>query len=166
MPPVQEWLKKLGLAHELSVTRQGSSDSFRVEVRSHQAADKATPADIGYGFSQVVPVVVQCAYAEQDSTLLFEQPEIHLHPTAQSRLGGFFADAVRRVPSTYVIETHSRFLLSGLQEAVRLRKLRSRDVIVYAVRSQSGVASLRSFKIDAGGDLWDAWERGFPDPWD
>jgi predicted ATPase len=150
----------------MKVTRQGASDSFRVEVRASESAEAATPADIGFGFSQVLPVVVQCAFAEEGGTYLFEQPEIHLHPTAQRRLGLFFADALARRPATYLLETHSLYLVHGLQEAVRTAKLDRDDVLVYAVRSQGGVSSIRSYRIDTEGDLWDEWQEGFVVPWD
>lgn len=163
---VQEWLQRLGLIHEMKVSRQGTSDYFRVEVKASDRSEVGTPADIGFGFSQVLPVLVQCAFAEEGGTYLFEQPEIHLHPTAQRRLGLFFADALNRRRATYVLETHSRYLIYGLQDAVRDGVLNGEDVIVYAVRSNNGISALRSYRIDEGGDLWDEWERGFVEPWE
>jgi predicted ATPase len=76
-----------------------------------------TMADVGFGVSQVLPVLVLGLLSETDSILIFEQPEIHLHPRAQARLGELLvclAKTGRRV----LIETHSDHLINRLRRVV------------------------------------------------
>lgn len=76
-----------------------------------------TIADVGFGVSQILPILVLGLLSEPDSILIFEQPEIHLHPRAQARLGELLvclAKTGRRV----LIETHSDHLINRLRRVV------------------------------------------------
>lgn len=154
---VREWLGKLGLAADISLSRQGSSDTFKLELKVLPNSVDATPADIGFGFSQVLPVVTQCAFAEDYATLIFEQPELHLHPKAQRGLGAFFANAVGRRHGTYLVETHSRELVGGIQDAVRKGAIATDDVVLYLVKFDGVSSVLERFSIDDDGELWSQW---------
>ena len=64
-------------------------------------------ADLGYGFSQILPVLTQLSFAPEAATLLFEQPELHLHSLAVRPLAPVFIDAVKKKNLHVVVETHS-----------------------------------------------------------
>jgi predicted ATPase len=73
------------LAKHLDVNRVGNSDLFEINITLSD--EKNFPlADLGYGLSQVLPVLTQCSFAPESSTLLFEQPELHLHPKSAKNL--------------------------------------------------------------------------------
>lgn len=78
--------------------------------------------DVGFGFSQVFPILVQAAVMPSGSTLIIEQPELHLHPMAQANLAKVIAKAVR-IGRRFIIETHSEHFVRGLQLAVSEYKL-------------------------------------------
>ena len=82
---VSEWMAELGLAKKVEVSRVGNSDLFDVQVTLNDNATLPI-ADLGYGMSQILPVLVQCSFASKGSTLLFEQPELHLHHLAAGSL--------------------------------------------------------------------------------
>ena len=74
-------------------------------------------SDVGFGFSQVLPILVQAAVMPEETTLLIEQPELHLHPRAQTKLAEVIADASNS-GRRFLIETHSEHFVRGLQLAV------------------------------------------------
>ena len=87
-------------------------------------------ADVGFGVSQTLPVVVSLLAAEKGQMVYIEQPEIHLHPRAQVQLAEILADAVNQGVRV-VVETHSSLLILSLQTLVAERVIDSKDVILY-----------------------------------
>src|SRR5437899_12149322 len=78
---IARWMDLLGVGKRLDVSRIASSHLFDVNVTLPDGS--AFPlADLGYGLSQVLPVLTQCSFAPEGSVLLFEQPELHLHSLA------------------------------------------------------------------------------------
>ncbi len=88
-------------------------------------------ADIGFGASQLLPIIVQGIYAPKGSVLLIEQPEIHLHPRIQALLGDFFIDMSRRGKQA-IIETHSEHMILRLQRRIAEMKFSSNDLAIYS----------------------------------
>ena len=86
--------------------------------------------DVGFGVSQAFPVMVESLLAEPNSTVLVEQPELHLHPAAQAELGDLFLKSMD-FGARFVIETHSENLLNRIRrrmaEATLARKLKNRQ---------------------------------------
>lgn len=129
------------------------------------------PADVGTGISQVLPVVV-ASLAPNLGLVCLEQPELHIHPAMQVRLGDLFASAIRDVQGRqFVIETHSEHLLLRLLRRVRETNanelppgsptLLARDLgVVYFQHSNSGT-HVRSLCVSDEGDFEDQWPDGF-----
>ena len=87
--------------------------------------------DIGFGISQVLPVLVQCDYAPEGSIILIDQPEVHLHPYAQSALADVMIDVIKKRNIQLVIETHSEHFLRRLQRRIAEEKLSQDQVSAY-----------------------------------
>ena len=85
---ISEWLREMDLAHSFILERTGSPSekNYDVRIQKREHGPKVTLADMGYGLSQFLPVLVLCYYAPKGSTLILEQPGIHLHPKVQSEL--------------------------------------------------------------------------------
>lgn len=118
-------LKELGLIERFSVnpiseTRQ----DYEVKVCIKGSRDWVDLPDVGFGISQVLPVLVQCFYAPPGSIIIMEQPEIHLHPSAQSALADVMIDAINSREDgidrnvQLIIETHSEHFLRRLQRRI------------------------------------------------
>jgi predicted ATPase len=115
-------LKALGLTWKV---RTQQKDDTRVELRVGRlpqatrggAGDMVNIADVGFGVSQTLPVVVALHAASPNQLVYLEQPEIHLHPRAQLAMAQVLVDAVRRGVRV-VVETHSTLLLLGIQTLV------------------------------------------------
>jgi predicted ATPase len=157
---IQEWLGQLNLAKKLEVRRIARSELFGVNLTLPDG--KSYPlADLGYGLSQVLPVLAQCSFAQKGSTLLFEQPEIHLHTVAAKGLAKIFIDTVKEKDARILIETHSPDLVHQLQRELRSRKIKVEDLAIYKVSRKNEQTNFKKIEIDDDDfDIYENWEDG------
>ena len=118
-------LKEMGLIEEFNVkVISKQRQDYEVKVRTKGSEDWVDLPDVGFGISQVLPVLVQCFYAPAGSIILMEQPEIHLHPSAQSALADVMIDVINSRENgkdrniQLLIETHSEHFLRRLQRRI------------------------------------------------
>jgi predicted ATPase len=108
---VSFWLKKLGLATSLDLRDLAKRlNLFEVDIRGARRGTSANLTDVGFGISQILPVIVQGLLMNEGGIYIVQQPEIHLHPDAQAALADFFIYLTSRGVIT-IIETHSEYLL-------------------------------------------------------
>jgi hypothetical protein len=105
---------RFGLGYELKSSElkedSNSSNVFALRVIDKETGVSASIRDVGFGVSQVLPIIVQ-SLLSQNKTLLIEQPETHLHPALQAELGDLFIkSALGEQKNTFVLETHSEHL--------------------------------------------------------
>jgi predicted ATP-dependent endonuclease of OLD family len=144
---VSEWMAELGLAKKVEVSRVGNSDLFDVQVTLNDNATLPI-ADLGYGMSQILPVLVQCSFAPKGSTLLFEQPELHLHHLAAGKLATVLAKVAKQRNLRIVAETHSEDLFKQLLIELNTKKVSINDVIAYKVARVGGKSVFEKIIID------------------
>lgn len=156
---VAHWLRELGLIHAFRVEPlvQGL---FQVLVRETASSAEVPITDVGFGVSQVLPVLVLCFYAPVGSTILLEQPEIHLHPSAQSRLADAFIDARRLRNIQILVESHSEHVLRRLQRRVSDETLRPAEVGSWFCYTEGGESRLMDLSFDEFGATRH-WPKGF-----
>jgi predicted ATPase len=170
---VSRWCRHLGIADEVNVESRGKMGHHVGLQVSGQLRD---PTAIGVGASQLLPVVVLVLGAQPDQLVLLEQPELHLHPKVQSRLGDFFAWS--RPDIRLLVETHSEYLITRLRLRVAEDELPADDLAVLFARQRlvehvleengeeitdSEVFSeFRRLGLDHHGDF-DAWPEDFFD---
>jgi predicted ATPase len=158
---VASWLQDLGLVHSFTVKRLSEqADIYRVLVRRSAESDEVFLTDVGFGVSQILPVLVLLAYVDEGSTVLLEQPEIHLHPAVQAGLADVLIEAatVRRVQ--VIVESHSEHLLRRLQRRVAEEKLSKSDVELYFADLQDGDSVLTRLDLNIFGEI-ENWPSGF-----
>ncbi len=156
----------LGLATKIE-PRQLHTSSVEVLVSriarpaEGAASDLVNIADVGFGVSQTLPVLVALQAALPGQLVYIEQPEIHLHPRAQVAMASVLADAAKRGVRV-VVETHSDRLLLGVQTLVAEGKLPPELVKLhwFSQGSADGATSVKSADLDATGAFGD-WPEDF-----
>ncbi len=160
-------LKKMGLIDEFKVNPiSAQRQEYEVKVRTKGSKNWVDLPDVGFGISQVLPVLVQCFYAPPGSIILMEQPEIHLHPSAQSALADVLIDvinswgkgAARNIQ--LIIETHSEHFLRRLQRRIAEEKLSQDKVSAYFANITKTPTTLEPLQIDLFGNIRN-WPENF-----
>jgi len=158
---VAYWLKTMGLIYDFDVKRIArGSNLYQVLV---QKSPKATPVgitDVGFGVSQILAVLTICYYVPEGSTVLLEQPEIHLHPSAQTGLADVFIDAVEKRNIQIIVESHSEHLLKRLQRRIAEKRLSKDNTALYFCSIDDGVSRLSNLDLDMFGNITN-WPKDF-----
>ena len=163
-------LKEMGLIEEFRIESiSDQRQEYEVKLRTKLSEDWVDLPDVGFGISQVLPVLVQCFYAPHNSIILMEQPEIHLHPSAQSALADVMIDVISsREHGTdrniqLLIETHSEHFLRRLQRRIAEEKLPQKKVSAYFAKAIGKQPVLETLDIDSFGNVRNWPEHFFGD---
>lgn len=146
---VSSWLSRMGVAERLEARQVGRSSRYEIVV--HKDGVVANLRDVGIGISQVLPVLTLAFFAPEGSTILMEEPEIHLHPLAQSVLAELFVEVSRKRRVQFIVETHSEHLFRRLQTLVAKEELSLEDCRMYFVERQGADAVLKNLELDEYG---------------
>ena len=155
------WLKELGLIHSFEIKEiVHGSNLYHARVRANESSPETTLTDVGFGVSQVLPVLVLLYYVPERSIVLMEQPEIHLHPSVQSGLADVMISVARRRSIQIVVESHSEHLLRRLQRRASEEKDLWSDIKLYFVSNDAGVATLNDLALNEFGEI-ENWPNHF-----
>ena len=164
---VAESLKRMGLIEEFKVNAISEQrQDYEVKLRTKGSKDWVDLPDVGFGISQVLPVLVQCFYAPSESIILMEQPEIHLHPSAQSALADVMIDVINSRENgkdrniQLIIETHSEHFLRRLQRRIAEDTVPKAKVSAYFANITKTPATLEPLQIDIFGNIQN-WPENF-----
>ncbi len=146
-----------GLFSKLEVKRLGkkAGDPFQLLVAVEKFPFNLL--DVGYGVSQVLPIVVDALTAPEGQTFLLQQPEVHLHPRAQAAFGSLLVEQAADRRQTFIVETHSDYLVDRVRMDVRAKKgragLRPEDVVIIFFERDRGRVNIHPIEIDNTGSL-------------
>jgi AAA domain, putative AbiEii toxin, Type IV TA system/Protein of unknown function (DUF3696) len=163
---LDENLRLLGLTSTVFAERINDAQ-IRLQVgrlpTNGKNRDLVNITDVGFGVSQALPVLVALLTAEPGQLVYIEQPEIHLHPRAQSKMAEVLAAAARRGVKV-VVETHSSILLLGIQTLVAKAELDPDDVILhwFTRNQKSGDTKVSTATLDEAGRFGN-WPEDFAD---
>ncbi|HQM27475.1 MAG TPA: AAA family ATPase [Syntrophorhabdus sp.] len=145
-------------------------DLYAIRLYSASSRVHVSLTDVGFGVSQVLPIIAQCAVSEA-RTLLIEQPELHLHPAQQAELGDIFIQSALVNKNTLLIETHSEHIILRIMRRMRetyegkLSKgdipIHPEDVSIIYVEPDINGSVVREMPLNARGELVKAWPGGF-----
>lgn len=133
---------------------RGSGDPFQVQVKN--GSKNTNLVDVGYGVSQILPLIVDAQRASSKTTLLLQQPEVHLHPKAQAALGSMIKDWVSKGKKTVVVETHSDYLVDRLRLEVKRTNLKQDEVKIFFLEKKGNQTKLHILEIDSQGNVLNA----------
>ncbi|TCO65100.1 AAA family ATPase [Actinocrispum wychmicini] len=143
------------------ITAQLSSGVLASTIRFQETdrfADVIRPVNTGFGVSYTLPIIVAGLLAREGDILLIENPEAHLHPGGQSRLGRFLSK-VAGSGAQVIVETHSDHVLNGARLAVAQDNALDPSAMIVHYFDHEGTTSIH---VNQRGEL-DAWPAGFFD---
>lgn len=161
-----DFLERLGLASSIDTNKVNES---RVEIKISRFRGCATSksnfvniADVGFGVSQTLPVLVAILAARKGQIVYIEQPELHLHPKAQFELSKIIAEAVDGAGVKVIVETHSSVLIRGIQIEVAKKRLNPSLVSLnwFSQSSVNGQTNVERATLDEYGAFGD-WPEDF-----
>ncbi len=159
---LDKWVRYLDVANQIKIETAGQS-GFSWQV-VHKEGHKPLPLSaVGVGVSQILPILVMGLLAPNDTLLIVEQPELHLHPSVQARLGDFFV-GLSKCKKQCLIETHSENLVSQLRyHIVQVGGMENSDCIIYFVdQDVEGATRFEPVEISPQGNILN-WPDGFFD---
>lgn len=160
---VNTWIKEFGIGDKLSVVRGLDATSSRVILDHEDFSENLS--DLGFGISQMLPIICQIALARQRSNIILEEPEANLHPASQSKLADLFVAAHQKFGHKFLLETHSEYLIRKLQVLVAQGKVDYQKTNVYYFNIEGGSASqkVKQINIQRDGTLSSPFGEGFYD---
>ena len=158
---IAHWLAELGLVAEFRVDEIApDSNRWQAILKTRKGGEDVLLTDVGFGVSQVLPVITLLQYVPEGSTVLVEQPEIHLHPLAQAALADVIIHAARERRVQVILESHSEHLLLRLQRRIAEASISSDDVKLYFCDAPNGASQLVPLELDPFGRIQN-WPEKF-----
>ncbi|TKT94081.1 DUF3696 domain-containing protein [Dyadobacter frigoris] len=136
-----------------SFTKDGT---FEISVKVKKNSNEANLADVGFGVSQFLPIIVADLQLPDNSCLAISQPEIHLHPKIQASLGDHLQNQIRSKNKQYIIETHSEYLLNRIRLLLVKGDLKPQDVKVYYFENDGIKSTVHDIEFATDGQIKNA----------
>ena len=151
-----------GLFDEIDIKLLGKTGGspFQVQIRKfgrRLKGAKRNLIDVGYGVSQALPLLTELLRRDSPRMFLLQQPEVHLHPSAQAALGSLFC-SIAGPERQLIVETHSNYILDRVRMDIRDKKtdLKPEDVSILFFEAGELDVTIHSLRLDEQGNVLDA----------
>ena len=162
---VEERMRTFFPDFRMDLKQAPRANAVTLGLRTSDATDFHNPIHTGFGLTQTLPLIVAALSADKGDIMLIENPEVHLHPAGQARMGQFMAEVAHAGIQVF-LETHSDHVLNGVRRAVKSGWLDAEQVAIHYFRPRSDErAQVLSPTIDNSGNI-DDWPEGFFDQFD
>ncbi len=143
--------KESGLFSDISVRRLGKSknDPFQLQIKAH--GRKTNITDVGYGVSQVLPILMY-VFNDKNDMYLLQQPELHLHPKGQAALVSLLVEKTAQ-NKTFVVETHSDYMIDRVRIEIMRGNISPDDVAVIYMHPEGNKVTPHNITFDAQGNM-------------
>ncbi len=167
---VNAWLSEISPGVKLNVIEVPHVDKVLLNYEFELLKGKTSafkPANVGFGISFVLPVITSLLLAKNESIIILENPESHIHPKGQAELGKLMALAAANGAQLF-IETHSDHIINGIRVAVK-EGLVNRDQVKISyfekeTTKEEQYTKITEIKVDKNGELSD-YPKDFLDTW-
>lgn len=166
---VEAWMGEVSPGTRINLSSSLAMDLMSLQY-SYGLSNLYRPTNVGFGITYTLPILVAILAAEPGTLILLENPEAHLHPKGQAKIGELLALAASSSCGVQIlVETHSDHILNGIRVAVHDGKLNPQDVQLHYFQRQEkegqAVTEVISPNMDRNGRI-DRWPDGFFDEWD
>lgn len=157
-------LKKIGFGCTFNIERhpyiQGHEDTYEIKIKDINNSFSTNLTEVGFGISQILPIVFSIINTHKQTFI--EQPELHLHPKAQSSLSKVFIESILDSNKMYTIETHSEHIVRGIQVEIAKGNIPPDFVGIYFVgKRKNGNSYIKRLEVDEKGKFIDKWPNEF-----
>ncbi len=146
---IKEFGENSGLFDSVGVKRFGKEASSPFEVNVNLGGSDLLVSNVGYGVSQVLPIVLEARRKSNAEYIAIQQPEVHLHPRAQAALGEFIYQSKDITTNNFVIETHSDYLIDRFRLCTNRGECNDAQVLFFE-RTEAG-NKVHNISIDSNG---------------
>ena len=150
-----EFGKNSGLFQDIDVKILGGSMGNPFQLRVKVRGPNSNIVDVGYGVSQILPILVNILDPPAPRVpligspfLLLQQPEIHLHPRAQAELSSLLATAASQRGQSFIVETHSDYMIDRARIEIRKGTIRPEDVSLIYLEPKGRVVKVHNISFD------------------
>lgn len=158
---VNWWLRYCGIADQIKIKKRIGDPIYQIILKGNFKGDR-TIIDLGFGVSQILPVLVMGLLGGSDTLQIFEQPEIHVHPAVQARLADFFI-AIAQSRRQVIIETHSEHIINRIRTRILESSLKTEDVaILFLSKDKQHNSNFEKIRFRPDGQVAN-WPKGFFD---
>lgn len=156
---ISQWMNFMGIGKKIEIQRLARSDLFDAGIQLEDG-EKFPIADLGYGISQILPVLAQCSFASAGDILLFEQPELHLHTASANQLASVLVEAGKKKGLRIIAETHSPDFFKRFITEMREGRLSRDDFAAYRVSRENKESCFTRLDVEDDGEVYTNWEKG------
>ena len=143
----------------LAVEKVQNANAVTLRLKTSNETEFHRPINVGFGLTQVLPIVIAALSAQKEDILLIENPEVHLHPAGQALMGQFLAE-VASAGVQVILETHSDHILNGIRRFVKSGKIspEHNDVIAITITNHWDINSLE-IALQAAASPITSWQQ-------
>ena len=153
---LNEFGSESGLYDKVHINRLGDYPSAPFQILVNIGGRPISLADVGYGVSQCLPIVIQSILEAPGTMLLQQQPEVHLHPRAQAALGSLFAKMVETTDIQFIVETHSDYLIDRVRQEIAHKNIDAEKVGILFFDKKGPDTKIHPLALDDNGNILNA----------
>lgn len=162
LPQAEAWMRRFFPGFYLTLEPLPRINAVFLGFKTSDDTDFHRPMHVGFGLTQVFPIIVAGVSAAKGDLIMIENPEVHLHPSGQALMGEFIA-ILAGAGVQVIVETHSDHVFNGIRRAVKAGRLPSEDAAFYFFRQRrEGEGQVVSTGLRSDGSVVD-WPDGFFD---
>ncbi len=153
-----EFGKSSGLFQNIEIQNLGGSLGAPFQIKIKVRGPNSNIIDVGYGVSQILPILIHILSPPplaqwQNTYFLLQQPEVHLHPTAQAQLSSLLASSASQGDQSFIVETHSDYMIDRARIEIRKGTISPEDVSLIYLEPKGRVVNVHNISFDKIGNM-------------
>lgn len=162
---IKEWIcGKFNLAQDLNIVKE-SGKRYRVVITTEKGI-KVDLMHMGFGLSQIIPIITQGCISKAGSLLIVEDPDVHMHPSIQAAMADFFIFLCKERGVSSLVETHSDHFITRLRRRIAEEEISTDKVHIIFVSNKYGESIYKNISLSPRGKIEGSMPPGFMDTQD